>query len=1051
MSEHAEDDLPTGPLSWMTQNGVAANLLMVLFLVGGLIFATRVKQEVFPEFTTDIVNITVAYPGASPEEVEQGIVLSVEDRVRGLEGVKRVTSTAGEGSGSVIVELLTAADTTKAFQDVKNEVDSITSFPEEAERPIVSLVESRRRVVTLVLYGKQDPLTLRQLAERVRDDLVQRPGVTLVELGLSPPLEISVEVPQATLREYDITLPEIASIIRQTALELPGGELKTSHGRILLRTQERRDYAREFQDIPLMTTPSGVVVRLGDVAHIAESFQEVDQEAWFDGMPATTIQAFRVGNETPQSVSAAVQEYIDEIQPELPENVKLSIWEDSSRIYKDRMALLLKNAVMGLTLVLLLLGLFLEPRLAFWVTLGIPVSVLGCFLFIPFTGASINMISLFAFIITLGIIVDDAVVTGENIYEKRERGMSPLRAAIAGVHEIAMPVTFAVLTNIVAFFPLFFVPGISGKFFRQIPSVVVGVFIVSLIESLLVLPSHLSHATKQTRFWKTLNQPRVHCDTLLKRVIYEWYAPFVEKAIRFRYLTMAIAIAVLLASFGLVAGGHLRFTFMPKIDADIVTAQATLPFGVPLAESRRIQDRLHQAAVKTIEESGGESIVKGIYSQIGKNLTAGHSPGPRVAGGGGSHLVGSQVSLVSSDLREISGTEFARRWRRNVGQVVGLETLIFRSDTGAREGSPIELHLSHRSRQITEQAATELAKALGEYAGVSDIDDGVSGGKRQFSLKLTPYARTLGITVQDLARQVRASFYGAEALRQQRGRNELKVLVKLPEDERSTLATLDSLTIRTPQGGEVPFYVAASVEEGKSYTSISRRDGQRVVTVTADVDDQVSNANQIIDQVLTSDFPALQRKYPGLTYRFGGEKEAQKDTLSTLKVGFAISMLFIFAMLAIPFRSYIQPAIVMLSIPFGFIGAVAGHYLLGYGLSIISMFGIIALAGVVVNDSLVLVVTANRLRDEGKSPHDAIAQAGTRRFRPILLTSLTTFFGLAPMIFESSMQARFLIPMAISLGFGILFATVIILAIVPSVYLIVEDVKGWVDSRFAHE
>ncbi|MCB0332076.1 MAG: efflux RND transporter permease subunit, partial [Bdellovibrionales bacterium] len=960
-------------------------------------------------------------------------------------------STASEGSASVVVELLTSADTTKAFQDVKNEVDGITSFPEDAERPIVSLVESRRRVITLVLYGDQDPRKLRQLAERVRDDLVQRPGVTLVELGLSPPLEISVEVPQATLREYNLTLPQIASIIRQTALELPGGELKTSHGRILLRTQERRDYASEFRDIPLTTSPSGVVLRLGDIAQIEEKFQEVDQEAWFGGKPATTIQAFRVGDETPQSVAQAVQDYIDEIAPELPDDVKLSIWEDSSKLYKDRMALLMKNAVMGLTLVLLLLGVFLEPRLAFWVTLGIPVSVLGCFLFMPFTGASINMISLFAFIITLGIIVDDAVVVGENIYEKRERGMSPLRAAVMGVHEIIMPVTFAVLTNIVAFFPLFFVPGISGKFFRQIPSVVVAVFFVLLIESLFVLPSHLSHATKQTRFWRTLNWPRVHCDAFLKRFISEWYAPFVERAIRHRYVTMAIACAVLIASFGLVAGGHLRFTFMPKIDSDLVTAQATLPFGVPIEEARVVQSRLHEAAVKTIEESGGERIVKGIYSQIGKNLTAGHSPGPRVAGAGGSHLVGTQVSLVSSDLREISGTEFARRWRKNVGKVVGLETLSFRSDTGAREGSPIELHLSHRSRSITEQAASELAEALTQYAGVSDVDDGVAGGKRQFSLKLTPYARTLGITVQDLARQVRGAFYGAEALRQQRGRNEVKVLVKLPEEERSTLSTLDHLTIRTPQGGEVPFFMAASIEEGKSYTSISRRDGQRVVTVTADVDDQVSNANQIIEKVLEVDFPLLQRKYPGLTYRFGGEKEAQKESVSTLKIGFVISMLIIFAMLAIPFKSYIQPLIVMLSIPFGFIGAIGGHYLLGYGLSIISMFGIIALAGVVVNDSLVLVVTANRLREEGKTPHEAISQAGTRRFRPILLTSLTTFFGLAPMIFESSMQARFLIPMAISLGFGILFSTVIILAIVPSVYLIVEDVKEWLDSRFAHE
>ncbi|MCB0345154.1 MAG: efflux RND transporter permease subunit [Bdellovibrionales bacterium] len=1035
-----ESNVREGAIAWMARNSVAANLLMVIFLVGGFIVSTQVKQEVFPEFSTDIIRVSVPYPGASPAEVEKGIVLSIEDGVRGLEGVKRVTSTANEGAGTVVVELLTSADRSKALQDVKNEVDRITSFPEDAERPVVSLVESRKQVVHLLIYGGEDRLGLRQLAERVRDDLVQRPGVTYVELGLAPELEISIEIPQETLRRLNLTIEEVASIVRRSALELPAGQVRTKGGQILLRTQERRDYGYEYNDIPIATTADGTVVRLGDVAQIKDGFQETDEEASFNGQPAIFVNVYRVGDETPQAVSQAVHDYIDYITPELPDGVGLTIWRDTSEIYRDRMGLLLKNAVLGLVLVLVLLGLFLDPKLAFWVTLGIPVSVLGCFLFFPFTDASINMISLFAFIVTLGIIVDDAVVAGENIYEKREKGLDALSAAVVGTREISGPITFAVLTNIVAFLPLFFVPGISGKFFRQIPSVVVAVFIVSLIESLFVLPAHLSHLGKDNAFWRALRKPGVTASRKLDYFINEIYAPAVLKFIKYRYATFAAAIASLFVATGVVLGGHLTFTFLPKIDADLITAQATLPFGVPLAESRHVQDLLREAAKRAIEKNGGESIAKGIYSQIGQGL-AGFGPGPASSRLGGSHIVAVQVSLVSSEFRDISGGDFSRAWRSEVGQIVGLENLSFIASTGASEGAAIEYNLSHRSRETVEAAARELTSLLEEYEGVKDTDDGVSNGKRQLSFTIKPSARSLGITAQDLGRQVRSAFYGAEALRQQRGRNEIKVMVRLPKDERELLQTVSDLVIRTPSGGEVPFSEAAEVSEGRSYTEIKRRDGSRVVTVSADVDELVTNANKISEQLALNEIPKLKKKYPGLSFSLGGEQEAQQESLGALAVGFVVALLAIYALLAVPFKSYVQPLIVMLSIPFGIIGAIGGHFMLGYGLSIISMFGIIALSGVVVNDSLVLVVTANRMRiEEGLSAFDAICAAGVRRFRPILLTSLTTFFGLAPMIFETSVQARFLIPMAISLGFGILFSTVIILIIVPAAYLIIEDV-----------
>ena len=1027
-----------GAIAWMCSNRVAANLLMIIFLVGGLIIAFQVKQEVFPEFTTDIVRVSVPYPGASPEEVEQGIVLAVEDVVRGLDGVKRVTAVADEGAGTVVVELLSSAATDKVVQDIKNAVDRITSFPEDAERPIVALVESRNRVISLLVHGDQDPLDLRELADRVRDDLVQRPGITLVELSSSPPLEIAIEVSQENLRAYKLTLDEIAATVRHSAVELPGGEIRSEGGRILLRTQERRNFGREFENIIIASSDDGASVRLSEIADIRDTFAETDQAANFNGKPAVIIEVFRVGNETPQAVSTAVREYIEELKPELPSTVNLTVWEDSSVTFQDRMRLLVKNAIIGLILVLLLLGLFLEPQLAFWVTLGIPISALGCFLFVPLTGASINMISLFAFIVTLGIVVDDAVVTGENIFEKREQGHSHKDAAILGAREVVIPVVFAVLTNIVAFMPLFFVPGVSGKFFRQIPSIVVGVFIISLIESFFILPAHLSHKTRNWRFLEIFSIPRSVCSRCLHSLIHNYYAPAMDKMIARRYLTLSVALATLISALGLVAGGHIRFSFLPKIDADLITAQAELPVGVPIEETKRVEALLEQAARRTLESSGGERIAKGIFSQIGRPLVStGH--GPRISASTGTQYAGTQVYLHESGSRPVSGSEFARRWRKEIGQIVGLKSLVIKSETGVSEGAGIEFNLSHRSRETLVAAAEELREILKGYAGVLDIDDGVSSGKRQLSFKISEEARSLGLTARDLGRQVRAAFYGAEALRQQRGRNEVKVMVRLPLKEREQVHSVENLIIQTPAGGEIPFVNAALSEKGTSYTEINRRNGRRVVTVKADVDEQVSNTNQIIGNILAEHIPKLERKYPGLSYSFGGEREAQNDSLSALGIGFIIALLVIFALLAIPFQSYIQPLIVMISIPFGIIGAIGGHFLLGYGLSIISMFGIIALSGVVVNDSLVLVVTANRLREKGLKATEAIKQAGLRRFRPIVLTSLTTFFGLAPMIFETSLQARFLIPMAISLGFGILFATVIILIIVPAVYLVVED------------
>ncbi len=1041
MAHRSEDKVkyPKGPISWMARNPVAANLLMLIFIVGGALFASRVKQEIFPEFELDIINVSVVFPGATPEEVEQGIILVLEDEIRGLDGIKEVRSTAVEGRGVVNAELILGENPDKTLQRVKNVVDGVTSFPEDAEKPIVNLVDPRNNVISLVLYGDQEEKTLFNLAERVRDDLLRRDKITLVELSGVRPVEIAIEVPIATLREYNLTLEQIADLVGDTAVELGAGGIQAPGGEVLVRTDERRDYAHQFGDIHVMSNDDGSQIYLEDIADLVDGFSDVDLESSFNGQRAVKVDVFRVGDETPITISDEVHEYVAQLSKTLPEGISVAAWDDRAEVYRDRIHLLTRNAGLGLTLVLLLLGLFLEPRLAFWVTLGIPISIIGSFLFIPLTGASINMVSLFAFIVTLGIIVDDAVVVGEMVFQRREKGEGYLLAAIDGARDIAGPVVFAVLTNIAAFLPLFFVPGSTGKIFLQIPSVVVAVFVVSLVESLFILPSHLGHQRRKTAFWKIIGKPRTFVNKGLRRFIYGSYVPFLRLSLKNRYFTVSCGLCLLAFVLSLVVGGHIRFSYLPRVDSDLVRVQALMPFGVPMDEARRIQRTLVRAAQEVLQDTEGARISRGIYTVIGESI-GGQGPAKEDAVGGGSHIVNAQLFLVPSDLRSISGLEFARLWRQKVGKLQGVDSVSFDATIGNQGGSAIDIQLSHESIDTLEEAAQELALALEGYEGAQDIDNGVKSGKPQLNLQLTAEGRSLGITVNDLARQVRSAFYGAEALRQQRGRNEVKVLLRLPEEERNTLYTIEEMIIRNREGIEIPLRQAATMEQGRAYSDIKRTDGRRVIAVTGDVDEQVANANEIIGHATTNVVPMLIQKYPGLTYSLEGQQREQRESLEALGVGFIFALMAIYTLMAIPFKSYVQPLIIMLNIPFGIVGAFIGHLLLGYELSIISMFGIIALAGVVVNDSLVLLVTTNKFhRKRGFSPRKSVRHAGVKRFRPILLTSLTTFFGLAPMIFETSMQARFLVPMAISLGFGILFATLIVLVLVPSAYCILED------------
>ncbi len=802
----------------------------------------------------------------------------------------------------------------------------------------------------------------------------------------------------------------------------------------------------------MLSNSDGTDIRLGDIAEITDGFRDIDVYAHYDDKPAVRIEVFRQGAQAPIEIAEIVKNYVAEFRKTLPPGVDVATWGDRSVMYSDRIDLLIRNAYLGLSLVLLTLGLFLEVRLAFWVTMGIPISFLGSFLLVPVTGVSINMISLFAFIVSLGIVVDDAIVVGENIYEYRQKGLNFLQAAIEGTRNVSVPVTFSILTNVTAFMPLFFVPGISGKFFRVIPAIVVSVLIISLVESLFVLPAHLAHQKppRKRGFRAFLYRHQQRISQGIAWAIRTFYGPVLGLAIRSRYLTVAIGLSLLLMAAGYVAGGRVNFTFLPRVDTDLVSVSAVLPFGSPVNETEKVQERLYQTALEVLEQHGGKAITRGIFAQIGRSLGA-SGPGGPGGSNSGSHTTNVQVYLVAFEERTVTASQIAREWRIAAGDIPGLESLLFHYTTGPRAGDAIDVELSHPDIEVLEEASAELAESLLTFAGVKDINDGFEQGKPQLDMTIRPEARSLGVTATDMGRQVRNAFYGARAFRQQRGRDEIWVMVRLPEEERESEYDIEELVILTNNGGEIPLTEAVNIDRGRAYTVINRRDGRRVVNVTADVELGVANAGNILASLQEKVLPGLLERHAGLQYSLEGEQREQRETLSSLSTGFLLAQIGIFALLAIPFKSYIQPLVVMTAIPFGMIGAIAGHVIMGYDLSVISMMGIVALTGVVVNDSLVLIVAANNARDEGRSPYEAITAAGVRRFRPILLTSLTTFFGLAPMIFETSVQARFLIPMAISLGYGVLFATVIVLLLVPALYIIVEDCKRGLHSIFGGE
>lgn len=1040
-----------GMIAWFTRNGVAANLLMVSILFSGVYASLQsIPTEVFPEFELDIIEIGVEYRGSTPAEVEEAVVVRVEEAIQDLEGIKQITSSSVEGAGAVSVEVATGYKARNLLEDIKNRIDAINTFPDETEKPTIRISQRSSAVISVVLSGEMSEKDLRTLGEQVRDEISDLPEITQVSLGAVRKYEIAIEVSEHTLQQYGLTLDQVARAISNSSMDLPAGNIKTSAGEVLLRTKGQAYVGKDFEDIVLITRGDGTRITVGDIAVVHDGFEEEPLIATFNDKPCVLINVSRVGDQNAIELAEVVKGYMAAASEKLPEGIELSFWNDRSKIVRGRLDVLFKSAWQGTILVIVVLSLFLRPSIALWVFLGVPISFAGAIALMPLVGATFNIFSLFAFILVLGIVVDDAIVTGENIFTHLQRGGDSTKAAIEGTKEVAIPVTFGVLTTVAAFVPLLMIEGTRGKIFAQIPMVVIPVLLFSLVESKLILPAHLKHIRSGRRNRSELNPfskfQRLFADGL------EWfianvYSPTLETASRFRYLTFSLFVCAAFVVIGLVAGDRIQFIYFPRVDSETATASLQMPLGTPAEITTKHVERIKKAAFDLREKhrdpNSGVSVIENIIAVAGSSGVTRGGPGGRGGVSGQSHVGEISLRITAPENREVevSSRDLVNEWRQMIGPIPGAKELNFRAEIG-RGGNPIDIALIGQDFTQLEKISKATKAKLAEYQGVFDITDTFEDGKQEVKLDIKPEAELLGLTLDDLARQTRTAFFGQQAQRIQRGREDIRVMVRYPLEERQSLANLESMNIRTQAGMEVPISSVAEMKMGRSFSTIRRVDRNRVVRVVADADKESVNLGEIENE-LRAFLEEETGKYAGVSFKFEGEAQERADSFSSLAVGGLILLFIIYALLAIPFKSYLQPGIVMSVIPFGLMGAILGHMILGMSLSIMSYFGMLALSGVVVNDSLVMVDYINRRKKTKKDIIEAVRTAGGARFRPIILTSITTFAGLFPLLFEKSTQAQFLIPMAVSLGFGVLFATAITLFLVPINYLILEDIKDF--------
>jgi multidrug efflux pump subunit AcrB len=1041
-------------IAWCAQNPVAANLAMIVILAAGVATIPNLGQELIPSIELETIGVTIPYPGASPAEVEASITNRVEEELRGRPGIKRIRSVSAEGLSQVTLELVRGEDVRRRLDDVQAAIDGIDTFPLEAEEPVIRQIEIENRALNLAVSGDVDEWTLTRIAQRTRDDIAALPGVSDARLKMARPYELTIEVSEAALQRHGLRFDDVVGAVRRSSLDLPGGGVKTGSGEILLRAKGQAYHRDEFERIVLVSRRDGTRLELGDVATVVDGFAETDQSARFDGQPTLLVEVFRQGDQRSLEISRKVREYVAQAQARTPPGVSLTVWRDDSTVLGDRLDTMFRNGRGGFVLVLIVLAMFLRLRLALWVSLGIPISFMGAVVLMPLLGVSVNFVSLLGFIIVLGIVVDDAIVVGENAHVQQTRTGELLRGAILGAQTIVVPVVFGVLTTIAAFVPLAFLPGPMGRMSRVLPLVVISCLLFSLFEAMFILPAHLGHGRGRpqgegsnpvSRSWRRF-QGRVAAG--LEALIENRYRPWLEWALEWRYLTASLATALLLLTVGLLGGGWLPFVFQEPVEADFIVADLALAPGTPAHVTARAIERIEAAALAVGEQVDAESqpgrpgVFPHVMAAVGDQPLRSRSRQMSAQVGQNvryeSHVGEVQVEVVGFRERDVDVAELARRWRDAAGDFPNVEELTFQSSM-VMVGSPIEIELSGTDLEALRDAAGAVKAHLASYPGVFDVADSFRGGKQELEYQILPSAEALGLTLEDLARQLRQAFYGDEAQSIQRGRDEVKVMVRYPAAERSSLADVEQMRIRSADGTEVPFTSVARAELKTGFSTIRHVEGRRVVSVTADVDQAAANPNEIVRTLKRGALDEVLDRHHGVHYSFEGEQAEQRDFLRAMGTGYAIVLLVIYTLLAIPLRSYFQPLIIMTAIPFGLVGAAWGHVLLGRIFSMYSILGLVALSGVVVNASLVLVDYVNHLIAEGVPLQRAVREAARARFRPILLTSLTTFAGLSPLMLETSMQARFMIPMAISIAFGVLFASFITLFLVPAAYLILED------------
>lgn len=1060
-------------INWWARNRIAANFLMWALIALGLVAWHRQRKEIFPEVSAEVISVTIPYPNAAPEEVEKGVVIPVEEAIATVDGIKRMTSNAGENVGTIYAEVRNGYNVQEVLGKIKSRVDAIRNFAEQAEKPIIEEIPIRLQTMSVAITADTDEKNLRAVGEQVRDALQALPNVTQVDLAGVKRHEISIEVSEDTLRRNGLTFDMVANAVRASSLDLPGGSMKTSAGEILIRTQSRKYTAREFEEVPVLTRPDGTRLMLKDVAKVVDAFEDVDLFTRFDGKPAVVVNVFRSGDEDTLEVAEAVKNWIKTAPDHLPHGVNLEVWNDLSLLLKGRIDLMLQDAWQGFILVYIMLSLFLRPALAFHVAMGIPIAFAGGLIFLPLVDVTVNMISIFAFIVVLGIVTDDAIVVGENIHARMEKGEPAKLAAPRGTYEVMVVAIFGVFTVMVAFMPMLGVSGVGGKIWRNIPWVVIPVLLVSLLETNLILPAHLSHLKPEKKleemWWLVRFVVRVQraVSGATGRFISRFYRPFLTFALRWRYATLASFIALLMIIIGLVGGNWIPFRFFPKVEAEVISSKIMLPPGVPVKSTEAAIVQIEAAARKLNDEFksfDGSPIIKHMLASVGSQpFKVGFNP---VGAANAANIGEVTIELVAASERDITSEKIIARWRELTGPIPGAVENTFLANT-ANSGNPIGILLRGKDTDRLRKATEFVKSGLADIKGTADVTDSNREGKRELKLNILPAGEAMGLRQIDVARQVRQAFYGEEVQRLQRGRDEVKVMVRYTEDERRALTSMTDMKIRTVTGTEIPFKEVAAPAEGRGYSFILRRDRERAVTIGSDLEPDAT-AKLVVDEMTrktwhppesgfekllagiglwpekhgTGVLEQLKTEFPDIQWSFEGEQENQRENMTEIFQGLIMALAAIYVLLAIPLRSYIQPTIVMSVIPFGMVGAVIGHAVMGFELSIMSMIGIVALSGVVVNESLVLVEYVNRHRRSGHSVLGAAREAGVARFQAIMLTSVTSFIGVLPIVTETSIQAKFLVPCAISLAFGCLSNLLNTLVLVPCVYAILEDIRS---------